>query len=893
MTDLRQQLQATLGDAYALERELLGGGMSRVFVAMDAALNRRVVVKVLSPELAQGISAERFAREIKVAAALQDPHIVPVHSAGESGGLPYYTMPFVEGESLRARLLRGTVPFNDAVGILRDVALALEYAHAHGVVHRDIKPENVLLAGRTAVVADFGIAKAVSAARTGAPEVRDGTLTSIGQSLGTPAYMAPEQVAGETIDNRSDLYAWGVMAYEVLAGRHPFADKASASQLMAAQLSERPAPLIEKKPGIPPPIAALVMSCLEKLPDLRPQGASDVVSALDAIQSPSAASGSGPAFAQHSPARSRRTLVAAIGGAAIAVAVVALFLSQQGRSSSPSTAAPAAGALTIAVLPFENLGDSADLYFADGITDAVRGKLTSLSGVGVIARASSAQYARTTKLPPEIANELGVRYLLTGTVRFAGSGAGRRVQVSPELVEIADGQPQSRWQEPFDAEVKDVFQVQGEIAGKVAEAMRLALGGGAQQQLAQPLTNDPAAYDAYLRGEAAWNAGTNTDPATLRRAIPYFEQAIARDSTMTEAWGALSRARSLLYNNGTPTTQLQTGALAAARRAVALEPNGAAGHRAMGWYYRVVSSNTAVQSLQEFELALSAAPASVAILTDVANVKDDLGRFDESVRDREAAIRLDPRNPRLLQGQARTLLRLRRIPEARAAAERALVLGSTSLQAVMARLLAEAASGNLAGARQVIAAAARDIPEPRVLAYVGAYWDMGWVLDSASATHLLALGPDAFDDDRGQWGLVRAQQYHLRGDNVQARAWGDTAARHLEAQLQEAPLDAQRHILRGWALVFSGRGQEGIAESARGLALARADSTSVWSVAHGYLNYVAARTSLVAGDKGRAIELLAESMRLRYFVSPAWLRIDPTWNPVRGDSRFERLLNAP
>src|SRR5687768_10155798 len=166
MSDLRQQLQATLGDAYALERELLGGGMSRVFVAMDAALNRRVVVKVLSPELAQGISAERFAREIKVAAALQDPHIVPVHSAGESGGLPFYTMPFVEGESLRARLMRGSVPFNEAVGILRDVALALEYAHAHGVVHRDIKPENVLLAGRTAVVADFGIAKAVSAARS-------------------------------------------------------------------------------------------------------------------------------------------------------------------------------------------------------------------------------------------------------------------------------------------------------------------------------------------------------------------------------------------------------------------------------------------------------------------------------------------------------------------------------------------------------------------------------------------------------------------------------------------------------------------------------------------------------------------------------------------------------
>ncbi|HZI26944.1 MAG TPA: serine/threonine-protein kinase, partial [Gemmatimonadaceae bacterium] len=783
MSDLRQQLQETLGAAYALERELLGGGMSRVFVATDAALNRRVVIKVLSPELSQGISAERFAREIKVAAALQDPHILPVHSAGQSGGLPFYTMPFVEGESLRGRLLRGPMPFNEAVGILRDVALALEYAHGHGVVHRDIKPENVLLAGRTAVVADFGIAKAVSAARTGAPEVREGTLTSIGQSLGTPAYMAPEQVAGETIDHRSDLYAWGVMAYEVLAGRHPFADKTSAAKLMAAQLSERPALLGETKPGIAPPIAALVMQCLEKEPAQRPQNAGDVLAALDAIHSPSAARTTAPAVASRIPLASRRPLGISLAVAGVALAALTIFLFQRDKAPASESAAPASDARTIAVLPFENLGDSADAYFADGITDAVRGKLTSLPGLAVIARGSSDQYGKSTKLPREIANELGVRYLLTGKVRFAGAGDARRVQVSPELVEIADGTPQSRWQEPFNAEIKDVFQVQGEIAGKVAEAMRVALGGGTQQQLAQPLTNDPSAYDAYLRGEAAWNAGANTDPASLRRAILFFEQAVARDSAMTEAWGALSRARSLLYNNGTPTAQLQQGALAAARRALALEPNGAAGHRAMGWYYRVVTRDPAT-SLKEFELALRAAPATVALLTDVANTKDDLGRFDESVRDRESAIRLDPRNSRLLTGQARTLLRLRRIPEARVTAERGVALGSTSLIAVMARLLAEVAGGNLAGARQVIAAAVRDIPAPRVLGYVGAYWDMGWVLDSASVQQLLALGPDAFDDDRGQWGIVRAQLYDLRGDTVQARAWGDTAARYLQAQLR-------------------------------------------------------------------------------------------------------------
>jgi serine/threonine-protein kinase len=240
---LRDQLQASLGTAYALGRELGRGGMSRVFVTRDEALGRDVVVKVLAPELAAGISAERFAREVRHAAALQEPHIVPVHTAGVTAeGLPYYTMPYVSGDTLRARLARGPVPLTEATTILRDVATALEYAHARGLVHRDIKPENVLLSGRTAVVTDFGIAKALSASTTHAPDVpAAGTLTQLGTSLGTPAYMAPEQAAGDpAMDHRADLYAWGVMAYELLAGRHPFAERKTAHALVIAHITETP-----------------------------------------------------------------------------------------------------------------------------------------------------------------------------------------------------------------------------------------------------------------------------------------------------------------------------------------------------------------------------------------------------------------------------------------------------------------------------------------------------------------------------------------------------------------------------------------------------------------------------------------------------------------------------
>ena len=273
-TSLRDTLQQALGDAYRLERELGGGGMARVFLATDAALGRRVVVKVIAPELAAGVNIERFKREILVAARLQHPHIVPVLSASQvrtSGGdvLPYYVMPFVAGESLRARLAeRGPLSPSEVVSVLRDVAKALEYAHANGVVHRDIKPDNVLVAGSAAAVLDFGIAKALAAATVGtAPsqgadrvtaEPSTQALTQLGSSIGTPAYMAPEQAAGDpTIDHRADLYAFGCTAYELLTGQPPFANR-SVAALFAAHLTEAPMPVASRRADVPPALAALV-----------------------------------------------------------------------------------------------------------------------------------------------------------------------------------------------------------------------------------------------------------------------------------------------------------------------------------------------------------------------------------------------------------------------------------------------------------------------------------------------------------------------------------------------------------------------------------------------------------------------------------------------------------
>jgi tetratricopeptide (TPR) repeat protein/tRNA A-37 threonylcarbamoyl transferase component Bud32 len=307
-----------LGGAYTVERELGGGGMSRTYVANETALGRKVVVKMLSPELAAGVSVERFKREIQLAAALQHPHVVPVLAAGDAGGLPWFTMPYVEGESLRARLGAGPLRIVEATAILKDVARALEFAHGHGVVHRDIKPDNVLLAGSSATVTDFGIAKALTAARD--TQSGDGALTMTGTSIGTPMYMAPEQAAGDpNVDQRSDIYSFGMVAYEVLVGRPPF-DGSSPVKLMQAHFSERPRDVREVRPDTPPALAELVMRCLEKSPDDRPQTATDVVRVLETVTSSGAAEAA-PVLLQRQMRLGRALVVWA--GATLAVGVTA------------------------------------------------------------------------------------------------------------------------------------------------------------------------------------------------------------------------------------------------------------------------------------------------------------------------------------------------------------------------------------------------------------------------------------------------------------------------------------------------------------------------------------------------------------------------------------------
>jgi eukaryotic-like serine/threonine-protein kinase len=483
--NLNVELQAALGSAYLVERELGGGGMSRVFVAMETRLGRRVVVKVLSPELVASVSAERFEREIRLAARLQHPHIVPLLSAGDVGGIPYYTMPFVEGASLRERLATGPLPYVEAQSILRDVARALAYAHRQGIVHRDIKPENVLLAEGVAMVADFGVARAITAAFTLAG---GDVLTQVGMQIGTPAYMSPEQAAGDPdVDFRADLYAFGVMAYELLAGHHPFAGKRSMHALVAAHLTEQPQPLETRTTEVAVPLSLIVMQCLGKDPLERPESASAIVRALEG-----------------------------------------------GSAPNVSTPTPTAATPSIAVLPFTNMsGNPENEYFSDGITDDVIVALTPVKGLKVAARTSSFAFKNKNAELSAIGSALGVRTVLQGSVRHAGN----RVRVTVQLMSIDGVQ---LWSERYDRDLDDIFAIQDEIARGIVEQLQVTLG---LKQATVPLvarpTDDLEAYQLYLRGrEAAYLRS----PASLRRAIEYFRQALARDPNYARAHVGLAEA---------------------------------------------------------------------------------------------------------------------------------------------------------------------------------------------------------------------------------------------------------------------------------------------------------------------------------------------------------------
>ena len=526
---LQERLQAALGSAYSVESELGGGGMSRVFVATERSLDRSVVLKVLPPELAHALSADRFRQEIRLAARLQHPHIVPLHSAGEADGLLYYTMPLVEGESLRARLARGgELPVREAVRVLRDVAAALAYAHEHGLVHRDIKPDNVLLSGGEALVTDFGVAKALSAAATS----ESSGLTSLGVALGTPAYMAPEQAAADPqVDHRADLYAWGCLAYECLTGQPPFSGRQTAA-LLAAHMAETPEAIGRRRPMLPPTLSALVMRCLEKRPADRPQSAAEVLQALEGAITPTG--GSAPTVPVRLPRHRRWPLIAAIGGGAVAlIAGLVLYLSRPSNASAKNL-----DARVVAVLPFRVAGADPSLgYLREGMVDLLAAKLTGAGGLRAAeprtvlsawrraGGAADRELAETEAFT--LSRNLGAGRLIQGSL----VGTNRRLTLSAALLNVSKGSAvtQATVDGPEDSLPVLLDRLTAQLLTAQAGSAGIETGG---------LSTSLPALQAYLDGVAAYRRGRYVDAGkALNRALDADSTFAAAALMLQEAAG--------------------------------------------------------------------------------------------------------------------------------------------------------------------------------------------------------------------------------------------------------------------------------------------------------------------------------------------------------------------
>jgi eukaryotic-like serine/threonine-protein kinase len=597
MPSIEERLHHSLEGRYTIGRQLGAGGMAIVYLAHDLRHDRDVAVKVLRPEVSAEIGAERFLREIKMAAGLTHPHILPVYDSGQAGDLLFYVMPSMEGHSLRERLDRERqLALEEALRITREVASALDYAHRHKVIHRDIKPENILLHDGSAMVADFGIGKALT--------VNGGSITKTGLPIGTPAYMSPEQASGESeVDGRSDLYSLGCVLYEMLTGEPPFTGPTAQSIIAKRFLA--PIPKVRAVRDVPETVDALVTRTLSRTPVDRPVAASVMAEAIDRILR-----GSGTT----------------LPGSAV---------EPRGAPSQKS----------IAVMPLTNMSaDPENEYFSDGMTEEIINALAKVPGLQVASRSSCFAFKGKPTDVREVGDRLGVASVLEGSVRKVGN----RIRITAQLVSVENGY--HLWSETFDRQLEDVFAIQDEISRAIAEALKLRLGSGPSQLAVQPTNLE--AYNNYLKGRFHFSRFSETG---LRKSLEFYQHVLLLDPGYARAYAGIADCWCSLADDWVAPDEAYPRAKSAATRALEFDPELAEAMTSLGkvlaWYEWDFTGGE-----RQLRRAVSLNPNYAEAHWAFGSVLPAVGLLDEAISEMRKALVLDPLSPQYSRWLGRFLL---------------------------------------------------------------------------------------------------------------------------------------------------------------------------------------------------------------------------------------------
>ncbi len=877
---------------YKILAELSRGGMGIVYRAMDTKLDREVAIKVLPPELVSDAERRRrFVQEAKAAASLHHPHIAVIHEIDEADGVTFIAMELIEGDKLGDVLARERLPLARSLELATEVAEGLARAHAKGIVHRDLKPANIMLTedGHAKVI-DFGLAKLVEP--LGGDDSQASTAfreggTDPGKVMGTISYMSPEQARGHEVDHRTDIFTLGTIIYEMTAGQAPFRG-ATGADTMSAILG-KPAPPLpalgqDVSTEASTDLQRLIEKCLAKDPTNRYQGMKDLVVDLRAIRRRLESASVAPAA---KPAATKK--VFALAAAAVLVLIVGYALLNRAPAPPQEEEAPAVERKKIAVLPFENLGPPEDEYFADGMAEEITSRLAGVSGLGVISRNSSSQYKDTDKPTRQIGEELGVQYLLEGTVRWqkgSSDSMSGRVKVTPKLIQVSDDT--QLWSSVYDRVTDDLFDVQSEIAQEVIQQMNVTLLAPEQEALTSKPTENMEALQAYQRGRSHLFRRAVSSKEDFDLAERMFERAVRLDPTFAEAHASLATTHLWIWRDFDRSEERLERATAALDRARELEPDLPLVHQSVGLYAYMVD-RAWDRALSELSIAAKGLPNDAFAAAFVASVYRRRGDWDGAVTHFEKAVELDPRNGLVAGLLGGTYWMVGEYEKADRILSVALTLAPDQPVSYWARASNYWSwRGETAEARQIL----EEMPYQADDRFAVFMWFLQETLErnfDDALSRLRSTPLAAFEDQLNSYpkALLVALSLRELDRAEEARAAFEDARVILEERLGQSPEDHRFHSSLGITYAGLGRKEEAVAAGKRGVELMPVSKDAFLGPSR---IHDLARICTMVGERDAALEQIDRLLSVPSFWSARSIKLDPAWDPLRDHPRYQEII---